>query len=68
MALKRVTVESDKSGFPVSALQEMKLLSRLDHPNIVKLVEILHEDQENFVGTKKRGIVGGVSKCFATYV
>ncbi len=41
VALKRIRMEGEKDGFPVTAMREIKLLQGLDHPNVVKLHEIM---------------------------
>ena len=37
VALKKVRLDREREGFPITAIREVKLLSRLDHDNIVKL-------------------------------
>jgi len=41
VALKKVRMHSEKEGFPKSSLREIRLLKRLNHPNIVKLLEVV---------------------------
>ncbi|PBL02596.1 Pkinase-domain-containing protein [Armillaria gallica] len=41
VALKRIRMESEKDGFPVTAMREIKLLQSLRHANVVRLYEIL---------------------------
>lgn len=41
VALKRIRMEAEKDGFPVTAVREIKLLQTLRHPNVVELVEML---------------------------
>lgn len=41
VALKKVRMESEKEGFPITAVREVKILTTLNHPNIVKLIEIV---------------------------
>lgn len=41
VALKRIRMEGEKDGFPVTAMREIKLLQALDHPNIIKLHEMV---------------------------
>ncbi|GEM10262.1 cyclin-dependent protein kinase [Rhodotorula toruloides] len=41
VALKRIRMEAEKDGFPVTAVREIKLLQTLRHPNAVELVEML---------------------------
>lgn len=41
VALKRIRMEGEKDGFPVTAMREIKLLQGLDHVNVVKLHEMM---------------------------
>ncbi|KAK9896592.1 Pkinase-domain-containing protein [Cystobasidium minutum MCA 4210] len=41
VALKRIRMEAEKDGFPVTAIREIKLLQSLDHPNVLKLMEMM---------------------------
>ena len=41
MALKKVRLENEKEGFPITAVREIKILRQLCHPNIVNLREII---------------------------
>ncbi|KAK4048176.1 kinase subunit of RNA polymerase II carboxy-terminal domain kinase I [Microbotryomycetes sp. JL221] len=41
VALKRIRMEAEKDGFPVTAVREIKLLQSLRHPNVVNLSEIM---------------------------
>eukprot|EP00347_Sterkiella_histriomuscorum_P012577 403368034 len=40
-ALKRIKMDQEKEGFPITAMREIKILKRLNHPNIVKLNEVV---------------------------
>lgn len=40
-AIKRVKFERSKEGFPLSSLWEIKALLLCDHPNILKLREVV---------------------------
>jgi len=40
VAIKRMSLERSEEGFPISALSEIKLLSHIDHPNIVRLMDV----------------------------
>ena len=39
-------MDIDSDGFPLTSLREIKILKNLNHPNIVKLVDVV-------VGTQK---------------
>lgn len=41
VALKRIRMEAEKDGFPVTAVREIKLLQSLRHPNVVELIEVM---------------------------
>ncbi|KAF8468166.1 kinase-like domain-containing protein [Kalaharituber pfeilii] len=43
VALKRIRMESERDGFPITAVREMKLLQSLKHVNIVSLLETMVE-------------------------
>nr|CAB3229488.1 cyclin-dependent kinase 9 [Phallusia mammillata] len=40
VALKKVIMENEKEGFPITALREIKILQLLRHDNVVDLIEI----------------------------
>ncbi|KAF8138728.1 Pkinase-domain-containing protein [Boletus edulis] len=41
VALKRIRMEAERDGFPVTAMREIKLLQSLRHQNIVRLYEMM---------------------------
>ena len=41
VALKRIRMEGEKDGFPVTAMREIKLLQSLKHENVVQLHEMM---------------------------
>ncbi|XP_014483440.1 PREDICTED: cyclin-dependent kinase 9-like [Dinoponera quadriceps] len=40
VAMKKILMENEKEGFPITALREIKILQLLNHENVVKLIEI----------------------------
>lgn len=46
VALKKVRLENEKEGFPVTAVREIKILRQLNHKNIVNLREIVTDKQD----------------------
>ncbi len=40
VAIKRMSLERSSEGFPIAALREIKLLSKLQHKNIVQLLDV----------------------------
>lgn len=55
VALKKVRLEDEKEGFPVTALREIKFLSQVDHLNIVKLKEVVTSKPSD--ATRNKGSV-----------
>lgn len=45
-ALKTIRLESGDEGIPSTAIREIVLLKELQHPNILKLANILHTDKK----------------------
>merc|ERR550525_706757 len=43
VALKKVLMENEKEGFPITALREIRILQLLNHENIVNLLEICRQ-------------------------
>lgn len=41
VAMKRLRLEAEREGFPVTAAREIRLLQSMEHPNIVKLSEMI---------------------------
>lgn len=48
VALKRIRMEGERDGFPVTAMREIKLLQSLRHPNVVNLHEMMVSKGECF--------------------
>ena len=48
VALKKVLMENEKEGFPITALREIKILQLLRHENIVNLIEICRTKATQF--------------------
>ncbi|ULU00619.1 hypothetical protein L3Y34_001223 [Caenorhabditis briggsae] len=44
VAMKRVRLENEKEGFPITAIREIKILRQLHHKNIVRLMDIVIDD------------------------
>jgi hypothetical protein len=41
VALKKVRMDNEKEGFPITAIREIKILKSLTHVNVVKMKEIV---------------------------
>ena len=49
VALKKLRLESEREGFPITAMREIKLLQSFDHPNIVGLLEMMVEQNQIYM-------------------
>ncbi|CAH0772626.1 unnamed protein product [Bemisia tabaci] len=55
VALKKVRLENEKEGFPITAVREIKILRQLNHKNIIKLQEIVTDKQDALDFRKDKG-------------
>ena len=49
VALKKLRLESEREGFPITAMREIKLLQSFNHPNIVGLLEMMVEQNQIYM-------------------
>lgn len=49
VALKKLRLETEREGFPITAIREIKLLQSFDHENIVGLLEIMVEHNQIYM-------------------
>jgi CTD kinase subunit alpha len=49
VALKKIRMEGERDGYPVTAVREIKLLQSLNHPNVVCLQEVMVEKNDCFM-------------------
>lgn len=49
VALKKLRLESEREGFPITAMREIKLLQSFDHRNIVGLLEMMIEHNQVYM-------------------
>ena len=45
-ALKTIRLEAEDEGIPSTAIREISLLKELQHPNIVKLCDVIHTERK----------------------
>jgi cyclin-dependent kinase 12/13 len=55
VALKKVRLENEKEGFPITAVREIKILRLLNHENIVNLKEIVTDKTDVLDFRKDKG-------------
>lgn len=46
VALKKIRMDNEKEGFPITAIREIKLLKSLNHENVICLREIVRSQGE----------------------
>jgi len=46
IALKKIRLEAEDEGIPSTAIREISLLKELQHPNIVKLYDVVHTERK----------------------
>jgi len=46
LALKKIRLEAEDEGIPSTAIREISLLKQLQHPNIVRLFDVIHTDKK----------------------
>jgi len=56
VALKRINTEQEENGFPITAIREVKILKALQHPNIVKLREIVTSNEQGENGETPKNV------------
>ncbi|GFS52457.1 cyclin-dependent kinase 2 [Trichonephila inaurata madagascariensis] len=49
VALKKIRLKCETEGVPSTALREISLLKDLDHPNVVRLEDVVYSDQKLFL-------------------
>ena len=49
VALKKIRMDNEKEGFPITAIREIKLLKNLHHENVINLKEIVRSQSEQSI-------------------
>ena len=49
VALKKIRLDADVEGVPSTAIREISLLKELNHPAIVKLMDVVHCDKRLYL-------------------
>ncbi|XP_076441299.1 cyclin-dependent kinase 1-B-like [Babylonia areolata] len=49
VALKKIRLENDEEGVPSTAVREISMLKELQHPSIVKLLDVLMQDNKLYL-------------------
>ncbi|KAK1287750.1 Cyclin-dependent kinase C-1 [Acorus calamus] len=62
VALKKIRMDNEREGFPITAIREIKILKKLQHENVIQLKEIVtspgpENEQGKSDGNKYRGSI-----------
>ncbi|KAL3527719.1 hypothetical protein ACH5RR_012375 [Cinchona calisaya] len=63
VALKKIRMDNEKEGFPITAIREIKILKKLQHENVIQLKEIVTspgrdvDEQGNPDGNRYKGSI-----------
>eukprot|EP00879_Flechtneria_rotunda_P025340 GHRR01026919.1.p1 GENE.GHRR01026919.1~~GHRR01026919.1.p1 ORF type:complete len:237 (+),score=52.84 GHRR01026919.1:889-1599(+) len=49
VALKKIRLEQEEEGVPSTAIREIALLKELNHPNVVRLYDVIHADRRLYL-------------------
>lgn len=49
VALKKIRLEQEEEGVPSTAIREISLLKELNHPNVVRLHDVIHADRRLYL-------------------
>lgn len=77
IALKKIRLEAEDEGIPSTAIREISLLKELQHPNIVRLYDVVHtekkltlvfeyldQDLKKYLDVCEGGLEEGIMKSF----
>ncbi len=64
VALKKIRMDTEKEGFPITAIREIKILSTLQHENVVNLREIVRSESEFMDGRAACGSTPFQEPCW----
>jgi len=77
IALKKIRLEAEDEGIPSTAIREISLLKELQHPNIVRLYDVVHterkltlvfeyldQDLKKYLDVSDGGIEASIMKSF----
>lgn len=66
MALKKVRLDNEKEGFPITAIREIKILRQLNHKSIINMKEIVTDKEDALDFKNDKGPVPPPSHSPAT--
>lgn len=63
VALKKVRLDNEKEGFPITAIREIKILRQLNHQSIINMKEIVTDKEDALDFKKDKGTYTNVGKA-----
>ncbi len=68
VALKKVRLDNEKEGFPITAIREIKILRQLNHRSVVNMKEIVTDKQDALDFKKDKGLFKCICMCLLLFV
>lgn len=59
VALKKVRLDNEKEGFPITAIREIKILRQLNHKSIINMKEIVTDKEDALDFKNDKGTSSG---------
>lgn len=56
VALKKVRLDNEKEGFPITAIREIKILRQLNHKSIINMKEIVTDKEDALDFKNDKGV------------
>jgi cyclin-dependent kinase 12/13 len=68
VALKKVRLDNEKEGFPITAIREIKILRQLTHQSIINMKEIVTDKEDALDFKKDKGMYADLNNQFFVFV
>lgn len=66
VALKKVRLDNEKEGFPITAIREIKILRQLNHKSIINMKEIVTDKEDALDFKNDKGTLCFILVFFVT--
>lgn len=68
VALKKVRLDNEKEGFPITAIREIKILRQLTHQSIINMKEIVTDKEDALDFKKDKGMCACLPSQFCVFI
>lgn len=68
VALKKVRLDNEKEGFPITAIREIKILRQLNHQSIINMKEIVTDKEDALDFKKDKGMCVNIRVALSGHV